>query len=112
MTSSKVYTLLFPEYVRPPDNQIFYVPTGISNVVGDASGAVGNIFALLEDNDLHVRPVSFGAAGCAHSRSVSSDDDEFHNLTSFKALPGNLSHEPKGFALHKQRPYSILIFTL
>ena len=46
MFGSQVYVLFFPENMGLSYYKIIYVPTGISNIVGNASGAVRDVFRL------------------------------------------------------------------
>lgn len=80
MFCSEVYPLFLPEDLGMPDDEIFYVPTGIGNIIRNPSGTVRNIPGLLKDRDIHMGLISLGTAGSAHARGITAYDDEFHGF--------------------------------
>jgi hypothetical protein len=78
MLGFQVYVLFFPENVRLSDYKIIYVPTGISNVVGNPSGAIRDISRLFQDGDIHLRLSSFCPAGSTHTRRIPTYNHKFH----------------------------------
>ena len=78
MFGSQVYVLFFPENMGLSYYKIIYVPTGISNIVGNASGTVGDVSRLFEDSNLHLRLVSFCTAGSAHTRRIPTYNHKLH----------------------------------
>ena len=72
MFGSQVYALFFPKNMGLSYYEIIYVPTGISNIVGNTSGAVRDVARLFEDGNLHVGLFSFCPAGSTHARRISA----------------------------------------
>jgi hypothetical protein len=82
MLHSDVDPLLFPEDLGLSDNKIIDVPTGISNIVRDASGAVGDVPCLFENDDLQIGLVPLRTACGTHAGRIPTNNDEFHFLSS------------------------------
>jgi hypothetical protein len=78
MLGFQVYVLFFPENVRLSDYKIIYVPTGISNIVRNPSGAIRDISRLFEDSNIHLRLSSFCPAGSTHTRRIPTYNHKLH----------------------------------
>jgi len=60
------------------NDQIIYVPTGISNIVWNPSGTKRNVQSLFEDGDLHFRILPLCPTGRAHACGVPADNHKLH----------------------------------
>ena len=78
MLGFQVNALFFPENMRLPYYEIIYVPTGISNIVRNPSGAIRDVSRLLEDGNIHVRLFSFCPAGSTHTRRIPTYNHKLH----------------------------------
>jgi hypothetical protein len=78
MLGLQVYVLFFPKNVRMSNYKIIYVPTGISNIVRNPSGAIRDISRLFEDADIHLRSSSFCTAGSTHARRIPPYNHKLH----------------------------------
>jgi hypothetical protein len=78
MLGFQVYVLFFPKNVRLSDYKITYVPTGISNIVGNPSGAIRDISRLFEDGNIHLGFSSFCPTGSTHTRRIPTYNHELH----------------------------------
>ena len=78
MLGFQVYVLFFPENVRLSDYKIIYVPTGISNIVRNPSGAIRDISRLFQDGNIHLRLSSFCPAGSTHTRRIPPYNHKLH----------------------------------
>jgi hypothetical protein len=78
MLGFQVYVLLFSENVGLPDYKIIYVPTGISNIVGNSSGAIRDISCLFEDGHLHLRSSSFCPTASTHTCRIPTYNYKLH----------------------------------
>jgi hypothetical protein len=78
MLGFQVNTLFFPENVRLPYYKIIYVPTGISNIVGNPSGAIRDVSRLLQDGNFHLRLFSLCPAGSTHTRRIPTYNHKLH----------------------------------
>lgn len=78
MPGFQVYALFFPKNVRLPDYKIINVPTGISNIVRNPSGAIRDISRLFEDGKVNFSLSSFCPAGGTHTRRIPTYNYKLH----------------------------------
>jgi hypothetical protein len=78
MAGQQIDILFVAKYLGLSYDQILDVSIRRRQIVGQASGAVGDIFGFFENNHVEIRQLALGAAGCAHSGGICTDDDKIH----------------------------------
>ncbi len=71
--NSHVDSIRLPKFFRASDNEFLFRVDNPADVVGNASGGKGCVWAPLEDDDVQVGPTTFRLRGGAHPRGISAD---------------------------------------
>jgi len=93
MEDTGINTVFVPKFLRCDGHQLPDIVDNLADIVRNASGRVGCVWSLLEDNDVQFRFNPLCLGGGTHSCRISADD-----------------HKP--FLLHFSCPSSLIVTAL
>ena len=77
-----------PEPLGCADDECILVVDDPADIIGNSSGRIGYVRALLEDDNLKIRAAAFGLGGGAHASCIASYNDEPLGSHVVPPLPG------------------------